>query len=55
MGFTVISDVLGYVSMSEEADTGLLKLAGEHSSLCDWKDCGYTIKNKMYLVWHNIS
>jgi len=35
------SALLGYVSMSEEANIKLVELVGKHSILYDWKDPGW--------------
>ena len=40
--------------MSEEANIKLVELVGKHSILYDWKDPGYTRKEKIYLVWEDI-
>jgi hypothetical protein len=48
------SAVLGYVSMSEEANIKLVELVGKHSILYDWKDTGFTRKEKNDLEWENI-
>jgi hypothetical protein len=36
--------------MSEEANVQLVELVWERSILYDWKDCGSTSKDKVYLV-----
>jgi hypothetical protein len=39
-----------YVKMSGEANVQLVEHVWERSILCDWKDCGCTRKDKVYLV-----
>jgi hypothetical protein len=51
---TSFSAVLGYVSMSEEANIKLVGLVGKHSILYNWKDPGCTRKKKNDLEWENI-
>jgi hypothetical protein len=45
--------VLGYVSMSEEANVKLVELVGEHPILYDWTDPRYS-KRTFHRVWENI-
>ena len=40
------SAVLAYVSVGEEENINLVEIVGEQSILYDWKDPGYTRKNK---------
>jgi hypothetical protein len=40
--------------MSEEANMKLVELVWEHPILYDWKDPGYSRKEKTDLVWENI-
>jgi hypothetical protein len=38
--------VLAYVRVGEEGNVNLVALVDEQSILCDWKDPGYTTKDK---------
>ena len=40
--------------MGEEANIKLVQLVWEHPILYDWKDPGYSRKEKTDLVWENI-
>jgi hypothetical protein len=42
--------VLGYVSMTGEANIKLVEFVEEHSILCGYKDSGYKIKGKIDIV-----
>lgn len=48
------SAVIGYVSVSEEANTKPVERFGEHALLYDWRDPANSIKDKIDLVWQNI-
>jgi hypothetical protein len=46
------SSVLGYVHVSAGADIKLVKLVGEHTILCDYKDAYCTVQENVNLGKH---
>jgi len=42
------------VSLCDEANNKLVKLAGEYSILYDWRDSSYSRKGQNWLVWEKI-
>jgi hypothetical protein len=43
-----------YVKMSGEANVELVELVCERFILYDWKECGSTNKDNVYIVWGSI-
>jgi hypothetical protein len=43
-----------YVKMSGEANVQRVELVCERSILFDWKECGSTSKDKVFIAWGSI-